>query len=68
MGHYKKYAPGGEPSGGTILGIGRGVVEGWVPERDYNLVGGFILVWRRLFQEICQLSEVSEYKTDSHAL
>ena len=68
MGHYKEYPPGGEPGGGTILGIGRGVVEGWVPERDYNLVGGFILVWRRLFQEICQLSEVSEYKTDSHAL
>ena len=44
MGHYKEYPPGGEPSGGTILGIGRGVVEGWVPERDYKLVGGFILV------------------------
>ena len=68
MGHYKEYPPRGEPSGRTMLGIGRGVVEGWVPERDYKLVGGFILVWRRLFQEICQLSEVSEYKTDSHAL
>ena len=68
MGHYKEYPPGGEPSGGTILGIGRGVVEGLVPERDYKLVRGLILFWRRLFQEICQLSEVSEYKTDSHAL
>ena len=36
--------PEESPLGGTILGIGRGVVEGWVPERDYKLVEGFILV------------------------